>query len=49
MVNSYIKDNAIYCGDKIIDLLSKDLQRLLPDAHCFSRTNLYYIKKFYKI
>lgn len=34
-------------GDKIIDLLSKDLQHLLPDAHCFSRTNLYYIKKFY--
>lgn len=34
-------------GDKVITLMSKDLQRELPDAHCFSRTNLYYIKKFY--
>ena len=34
-------------GDKIIAYMSKDLQREIPDAHCFSRTNLYYIKKFY--
>ena len=24
-----------------------DLQKLNPTAHCFSRTNLYYVKKFY--
>jgi len=34
-------------GDKIIKTLSSDLQRENPDAHCFSRTNLYYFKKFY--
>ena len=39
-----VKYKSAKWGDKIIDLLSKDLQRLLPDAHCFSRTNLYYIK-----
>lgn len=36
-------------GDKIIAYMSKDLQREIPDAHCFSRTNLYYIKKFYTL
>lgn len=36
-------------GDKIIAYMSKDLQRELPDAHCFSRTNLYYVKKFYSL
>ena len=36
-------------GDKIITYMSKDLQREIPDAHCFSRTNLYYIKKFYTL
>ena len=34
-------------GEKVIKTLSADLQREIPDAHCFSRTNLYYIKKFY--
>lgn len=34
-------------GDKIIRTMSADLQREIPDAKCFSRTNLYYIKKFY--
>ena len=34
-------------GDKVISAMSKDLQKELPEAHCFSRTNLYYIKKFY--
>lgn len=34
-------------GDKIIKNLSIDLQKLIPDAQCFSRTNLYYIKKFF--
>lgn len=34
-------------GDKIIRILSVDLQREMPEAKCFSRTNLYYIKKFY--
>ena len=34
-------------GEKVIKTLSADLQREIPDAHSFSRTNLYYIKKFY--
>lgn len=34
-------------GEKVIKTLSADLQREIPDAHCFSRTNLYYVKKFY--
>ena len=29
-------------GDNVIKNLSVDLQREIPDAHCFSRTNLYY-------
>ena len=36
-------------GDKVIKNLSLDLRRLLPDANCFSRTNLYYVKKFYML
>lgn len=34
-------------GDNVIKTLSADLQREIPDAHCFSRTNLYYIRNFY--
>lgn len=34
-------------GEGVIKNLSSDLQRELPGTHCFSRTNLYYIKKFY--
>ena len=34
-------------GDNVIKTLSVDLQREIPDAHCFSRTNLYYIRSFY--
>ncbi len=34
-------------GDNVIKTLSVDLQRENPDAHCFSRTNLYYIRSFY--
>ena len=34
-------------GENVIKSLSIDLQRENPDAHCFSRTNLYYVKKFY--
>ena len=34
-------------GEKVIMTLAADLQREIPDAHCFSRTNLYYTKKFY--
>lgn len=36
-------------GDKVIKNLSLDLKHLLPDANCFSRTNLYYVKKFYML
>ena len=36
-------------GEGVIKLLSADLQKLNPTAHCFSRTNLYYVKKFYLI
>ncbi|WP_251623460.1 PDDEXK nuclease domain-containing protein [Odoribacter lunatus] len=34
-------------GEKVIKSLSMDLQREIPDAAGFSRTNLYYMKKFY--
>lgn len=34
-------------GKSVIKSLSADLSREIPDAKCFSRTNLYYIKKFY--
>jgi len=34
-------------GESVIKSLSADLQREFPDAQGFSRTNLYYIKKFY--
>ena len=34
-------------GDNVIKNLSVDLQREIPDAHCFSRTNLYYTRAFY--
>ncbi len=36
-------------GEKVIKTLSTDMQREIPDAHCFSRTNLYYFKKFYQL
>lgn len=42
------RSSAGQWGDKIITHMSRDLQHELPDAHCFSRTNLYYIKKFYQ-
>ena len=35
-------------GNKGIDQLSKDLASEFPGIQGFSRTNLYYIKKFYK-
>ena len=34
-------------GNNVIKTLSADMQRENPDAHCFSRTNLYYIRGFY--
>lgn len=34
-------------GEKVIRNLSADLKDLNPDAHCFSRSNIYYMKKFY--
>jgi predicted nuclease of restriction endonuclease-like (RecB) superfamily len=34
-------------GDKIINVLSVDLKREIPEATGLSRTNLYYSKKFY--
>ena len=34
-------------GDNVIKNLSVDLQREIPDAHCFSRTNMYYTRAFY--
>lgn len=35
-------------GNKVIDQLSKDLASEFPGIQGFSRTNLYYIKKFYE-
>lgn len=34
-------------GDKFYKNLSTDLQESIPDAHCFSETNLRYMKYFY--
>jgi len=34
-------------GEGVMDALSMDLRQLIPDAHCFSKTNLYYMKRFY--
>jgi len=34
-------------GEKVIDTLSADLRKILPEAHCFSKINLYYMKRFY--
>lgn len=36
-------------GEKVIRTLSNDLKSLNPSATCFSRTNLYYMKKFYLV
>ena len=35
-------------GAKVIDRLAKDLSSEFPDIKGFSRTNLYYVKKFYE-
>lgn len=34
-------------GDKFMKNLSSDLKRLMPDATCFSETNILYMKNFY--
>lgn len=44
-INIKLKENA--WGNKIIEQLSKDLGGEFPGVQGFSRTNLYYIKKFY--
>ena len=36
-------------GEGVIKSLSIDLQREIPNAKCFSRTNLYYMKKMYTL
>lgn len=36
-------------GAKLLQSLSRDLKRFLPDAHCFSPTNLLYMKNFYRL
>jgi predicted nuclease of restriction endonuclease-like (RecB) superfamily len=36
-------------GDKVIDQLAKDLRSDFPDMQGFSRSNLYYTKKFYEV
>ncbi|MEA3296020.1 MAG: DUF1016 N-terminal domain-containing protein [Patescibacteria group bacterium] len=42
------KSSETTWGSKLIDQLSKDLKKGFPDIAGFSRTNLYYIKKFYE-
>ena len=37
------------CGDKVISRLSIDLHKAMPDAKCFSKTNLLYMKNFYRL
>ncbi len=34
-------------GDKVMSRLSADLREAMPDAKCFSKTNLLYMKNFY--
>lgn len=34
-------------GESVVRNLSADLKKLNPEAHCFSRSNIYYMKKFY--
>lgn len=36
-------------GDKFMKTLSRDLKEQMPDANCFSPTNLLYMKNFYLI
>ena len=36
-------------GSKFIDTLSADLRKELPDAKGFSRTNIFYMTKFYRL
>lgn len=36
-------------GAKFLQSLSADLRRALPDARCFSTTNLLYMKNFYRL
>lgn len=36
-------------GAKLLQSLSHDMKRSLPDAHCFSPTNLLYMKNFYRL
>lgn len=45
-INKKLKENA--WGNKVIDQLSKDLSSEFPEIQGFSRTNLYYIKKFHE-
>ncbi len=34
-------------GDGFYKAISRDLQNLIPEAHCFSETNIWYMKHFY--
>ena len=34
-------------GDKYMKNLSRDLKHVMPDATCFSETNILYMKNFY--
>jgi len=36
-------------GDKVMSRLSIDLRKAMPDAKCFSKTNLLYMKNFYRL
>lgn len=36
-------------GDKFMQNLSRDMKALLPEAKCFSETNLLYMKNFYRM
>lgn len=45
-ISNKLKENA--WGNKVVEQLSKDLESEFPGIQGFSRTNLYYIKKFYE-
>jgi len=44
----FLKQNETKWGSKFIEMMAKDLKKEFPLLKGFSRTNLFYIKKFYE-
>lgn len=43
----FSRQNENKYGSEFIKTLSRDLKTAIPEAHCFSPKNLYYIRRFY--